>query len=159
MQDTKDTRMISLDEPVTEAIVKVLDERVPWDADLSQETSDVVCLGEEESSMPLKPIYVTDKPLHFYEWLGIASTRLSRWLITGLAATQIDLTRLTSDPQLTITFDPHAILKVISAEKSSVVSVSPSLIMTRSEVHSSSLLAPSGAYLTWLEMLAEEIDD
>ena len=34
--------------------------------------------------------------------------------------------------------------------------LSGSLIMPRENVQESSLLAPSGAYLTWMEMMAEE---
>ena len=33
---------------------------------------------------------------------------------------------------------------------------SPSLIMSREKTMSSSFLAPSGAYLTWMEMLKDE---
>ena len=36
------------------------------------------------------------------------------------------------------------------------ISVSPSLIMPREKVQESSLLIPSGAYLTWMEVLEDE---
>ena len=158
MPDTTDTRMISLDEPLPEGVIKVLDEHVAWDADLSQETSDITSLGEEKNSLPLKPTYVPHRPVDFYEWLGLAAGRSSRAPINLFRVLQLSLAKLSFDPHWTFAVDPHPIFAAISEEKSPVVSVSLSLIMPRSEVRTSSLLAPSGAYLTWMEMLAEEAD-
>jgi len=158
MAYTTDTNTISFDLPVPEGIIKELQESTPWDADMAQETSDINLLEQEAESIPLKPTFVSDRPLGFTEWLSIAAATLSKTLVTTLAATQINLARLSSDPQGTVAFDPSSIFEVIMQERSTVVSVSPSLIMGRFEVGASSLLAPSGAYLAWLEMLAEEGD-
>jgi hypothetical protein len=42
--------------------------------------------------------------------------------------------------------------------KKSVIAVSPELLMPRSQVKNTSLLAPSGAYLTWIEMFGDDSD-
>lgn len=158
MAYTTDTHTIPLDVPVPEGIIRVSRENEPWDADMAQDTSDISLLEQEAESIPLKPTFVSDRPLGFSEWLAIAAATLSKTLVTTLAATQLNLARLSSDPQGTVAFDPSPIFEVILQERSTVVSVSPSLIMERFEVGVSSLLAPSGAYLAWLEMLAEEGD-
>ncbi|MHC4145100.1 MAG: hypothetical protein ACYSWW_10845 [Planctomycetota bacterium] len=158
MAYSTDTHTLSLDRPVPEGIAKVLRENAPWDTDLSQETSDITCFQEEEDSIQLKPTLFSDKPLGFTEWLGVAAARLSRTFVTTLAATQLNLAQLSSDPQVTVAFDTTAILKAISAERASVVAVSAALVAPRSEVRASSLLAPSGGYLAWMEMLQESPD-
>jgi len=159
MIDAIDTRMLSLDKPLPEGVIKMLDESAPWDADLSQETSDITSFGEEHNSLPLKPIHVTDRPIDFYEWLWFAARRAAESQIRStILILLLSLEKVLVHPQWTFAVDPHLIFEAVSDKKSPVVSVSPSLIMPRSEVHASSLLAPSGAYLTWLEMLAEEAD-
>jgi len=158
MEYTTNTHTISLDEPVPEGIMKMLRESTPWDTDMAQETSDINILEQETESIQLKPTIVSDRPLGLSGWLAIGAAKLSRTLVATFAATQLNLARLSSDPQGTVSFDPSSIFKVVMQERSTVVSVSPSLIMGRFEVGASSLLAPSGAYLAWLEMLAEEGD-
>ena len=158
MAYTTDTHTISLDVPVPEGIIKELRESAPWDADMAQDTSDITLLEQEAESIPLKPTFVFDRPLGFSEWLAIAAATLSKTLVTTLAATQLNLARLSSDPQLTVAFDATAILKSISADKSSVVAVSADLVAPRSEVRASSLLSPSGGYLAWMEILQESPD-
>ncbi len=158
MAYTKDTHTISLDAPVPEVIVKALCDSKPWDPDQSQETSDITIIEQEGDSIQVKPTFVSDRPISFSEWLGIAAAKLSGGLVTALAATQINLARLSSEPHLTVAVDASAILKVISAERSSIVAVSRGLVARRSEVRASSLLAPSGGYLAWMEMLEEKPD-
>ena len=150
-----DTHTISLDDPVPEGIMKVLRESAPWDTDLTQETSDITFVGQEADSFQMKPTCGFDTPVGFSEWLGVAAAKLSRTLVTVFAATQLNLARLSSDPQLTAHFDAGAILKVISSVRSNVVVVSRGLIAPREQVCSSSLLCPSGGYLAWTEMLRE----
>jgi len=159
MLDTIDTRMISFNEPLPEGIVKMLDERAPWDADLLQETRGITHFRDNEYSQPSKHTYIPDKPIFFYDWLGVAAMRLPESRIVAIATTLLYSAKLSIDPQWTFAFDPNPIVKVISKEKSSQVSISPGLIMPRTQVRASSLLAPSGAYLTWVEMLAEDLDD
>jgi len=158
MLDTTDTRMISLDEPVSEGVAKILKERTRWDADLEQETTDFGYLEEAEDSAPVRPVYLHHEPPKFYDWLAIAAAKLSRSVVTGFAAVQIDIARLSSDPLATVAFDPSPILDVCLRERPAVVSVSPGLVMPRSEVSVSSLLSPSGGYLSWMEMLQEGHD-
>jgi len=158
MAYAKDTHTISLDAPVAEGIVKALCESKPWDTDMSQETFDIKINEQEVDSIQVKPTFVSDGPISFSEWLGIAAAKLSGGLVTALAATQINLARLSSDPQLTVPVDEHAILRVISEQRSSVVSVSRGLIAPRSQIQASCLLAPSGGYLAWMEMLQEKHD-
>jgi hypothetical protein len=158
MLDMTDTHTISLDEPVAEGVVKVLNERALWDANLEEETSDFVFLEGGEDSVPLRPAYVADKPRNLFEWLAIATAKMSRGLVAGFAATQLNLARLSAGPQGTVAFDPNLIFEVCLQERSAVVSVSPGLIMPRSEVSVSSLLAPSGGYLAWMEMLQKGHD-
>jgi hypothetical protein len=152
--------MISLDEPLPEGIVRILDDGASLDIDLSQETSGITCIREEEgNSLPLNLTYIPIESPHFFEWVVIAASRISKSLITALAATQLNIARLSSDHQWTAAFDPSMIIKAISEEKISIVSVSPGLIMPRTQVRVSSLLAPSGAYLAWMEMLRENSDN
>jgi len=150
-----DTHTISLDGPVPEGMMKVVRESTPWDTDLAQETSDITVLEHEADSFQVKPTYVFDTTPGFSEWLGVAAGKLSRTLVTAFAAMQLNLVRLSSDPELTVPFDAGAILKVISSVRSNVVVVSPGLVAPRAQVCSSSLLGPSGGYLAWTEMLRE----
>ena len=158
MAYAKDTHTISIDTPVPEGILKSLCESKPWDTDQSQETSDFTIIEQEVDSIQVKPKFVSNRPISFSEWLGIASAKISGGLVTALASTQINLARLSSDPHLTVPVDAHAIFRVISAERSNVVAVSRDLIAPRSQVHASCLLAPSGGYLSWMEMLQESHD-
>ncbi len=159
MTDTQNTRMIDLDEPPSDGIIKILNKPTLWEDDLSQETSDMACITIEEDSIPLNLTYGQFSPTSFYEWLGIAAARLSNAMITTFAATQFNIARLSSDNFPTGAFDATAIIRTISEERSFVVNISPDLIMTRTEVRASSLLAPSGAYLAWMDMLRESPDD
>lgn len=157
MPDTIDTRMISLNEPVSEGMLKMLDHRARWDIDPSCETSDVPYFQDEGYSQPSKLKYMPDKPISFCEWLGVATVTFSEPRIAAITA--ILSAAIVIDPRWTFYFDPGPILKAMAEEKSAVVSISPTLIMPRTQVRASSLLAPSGAYLTWVEMLAEDLDD
>lgn len=159
MADMPNTRMIALDEPVPDGVIKILNKPTLWDPEISKETSDIVFSIDEEIAVPLKLRYAPDAPSQFNEWLGAASARLSKALITVFAATQLNIARLSSDDLPTGTFDVTAIIRTISEERSFVVNISPDLIMPRSEVRISSLLAPSGAYLAWMDMLRESPDD
>ena len=156
---TTDTHTISLDEPVPEGIIKMLRESAPWDTDIAQETSDIAFLEQESESVQLKPTFFSDRPLGLSEWLAIGAAKLSKTLVTTFAATQLNLVRLSSDPQLTVAFDATAIIRTISEERTSVVAISEELIGPRTEVQVSSFLRPSGAYLTWIGMLGEPLLD
>lgn len=156
MIETQDTRSVSLDEPVSEGIIKIIEGQEPWDYDTLQETGDTRFF--EESSVPMKPSLVTNRQLDFSDWLIHAALKLPKALVTIFAATQFNIARLSSDQLWTLPFDSSSIAKIVIAERARVVSVSPGLIMPRSEVHTSSLLAPSGGYLSWMEMLQENDD-
>lgn len=153
------TRMIEIEERVPDALIRVLNRQTLWEPDLSQETSDISCFSDEEGPVPSKVRYAADTPTQFYEWLGTAATRLSHALVATFAATQFNIAALSSGNLPTGTFDATAIIRTISEERSSVVAISPDLIAPRTEVQDSSFLRPSGAYLTWIEMLGEPLPD
>ena len=159
MEYTTNTHTISLDEPVPEGIMKMLQESTPWDTDMAQETSDINILEHEPDSIQLKSTFVSDRQLGFSEWLAIGAAKLSRALVTTFAATQLNIVRLSSDPQLTVAFDATSIIRAISEERTSVVALSEELIGPRTEVQLSSFIRPSGAYLTWIGMLGEPLPD
>jgi hypothetical protein len=159
MAYTADTHTISFDLPVPEGIIKELQESEPWDADIAQDTSDITLLEQEAETIPLRPTFIPHKPLGFSEWLATGAAKLSRTIVTTFAATQLNLARMSSDPQLTEAFDATAIIRAISEEKASVVALSEELIGPRTEVQASSFIRPSGAYLTWIGMLGEPFPD
>jgi len=159
MAEAPNTRMIAFDEPLPDGIIKIVDTPVLWDLDSLQETSNIAYVIDEDNSLPLKPTYVPHRPVRFYEWIGIATSKLSSAIVTTLAATQFNVARLSSDNLPTGAFDAEAIVRSIAEQEAAVVSLSADLIVERAQVQARSLLAPSGAYLTWIEILQESMPD
>lgn len=75
-----------------------------------------------------------------------------------LSAMSLDLTRIPSFNS-TRFYEIPPILRSYLEEKRIVLPPSNSLIMRRNDVQKSSLFAPSGAYLTWMEMIGESLPD
>lgn len=161
MTDTVDTTPIPLDEPVDEGFIKILEHEAHYsDISILEETTSSDFLETDEYSHLKRLTYDTRKPIHLLELLSIGARSFTRSLITGLAATQmINLARLSSRNQLTTAIDVAPMINIWLEKQSRIISVSPDLIMPRAQVQASSLLAPSGAYLTWVEMLEEDLYD
>jgi len=159
MEDTHSTRMIFLDEDIPEGYINIINKQDFGESDLGEETSDINCLTYEGESVLLETRYAQRKPMNFYDWLGIAATKVSNAMVIAFASSQLNIARLSSDNLHTGPVDASAIIRTIVEERSSVVSISQSLVMRREQVQDSSLLAPSGAYLTWVEMLQDPLSD
>jgi hypothetical protein len=76
-----------------------------------------------------------------------------------VSALSLDLTRIPSRSSSTRFYEMPAIVRDLFEEKRGVLPPSRALMMQRGEVQKTCLFAPSGALLTWLEMLEEKISD
>lgn len=153
-----DTHTIPFDIPVASGFNKIFkDNFSPPDVVVSESKKDEYCSELNEDSQLLIFENVCPDQVDLKEWFANQAWKISKSLINVIAATQIDIARLTFDGRCTAPSDVAAIVRMIP--QNYIVSVSPSLIMSRSEVHASSLLAPSGFRLAWMAMFGDEVDD
>ena len=162
MPDKVDTRGISLDEPIDEVFIKAVDIDECYSDMIEGQGADEY-LHTIENSYPYQEGTLIDsqrnRSLCLTEWLAIATKKVSKPLLTSLVASKIDITRLSASNRWTAPIDSAAIVNICQQYHSFIVSVSPSLITSREKVQASSLLSLSGAYLTWMEMLGDDLDD
>jgi len=76
-----------------------------------------------------------------------------------VSALSLDLTRIPSRSSSTRFYEMPAMARYHLQEKRGVLPPSRALMMQRGEVQKTCLFAPSGALLTWLEMLGEQMSD
>jgi len=147
MGSNVDTRVIPFDKPLSEGFTKYYyDESCGYE--LANDLQNTKRFPVDEETLG-KPPHVENNIYNFFRCLyNVARGQLLPWI----AASQVNLARMSSDDQWSNPFNVIPIIEMIPVEESCVVSISPDLIMPRNEVQKSSLLAPSGAYLTWLEM-------
>ncbi len=175
LKSEEDTRSVNLDEPISDGFAKPL--LVAEKENVTHTEKENVTHTEKEDVTHTEKEGVTgfipsdavrlyfeykhrhNEPPRLREWLAGAGSRLSQWVVGAATAAQIGLATLSRDDRWTASFDVAAITRMQYRPYSFRVSVSPELAMPRSEVFASSLLAPSGVYLTWLEMLEYESDD
>ncbi len=156
MSENLDTRTVSLDEPLSEGIVKLLNDEERWEPEQPERDTTASDISADDY---FSISQAAREPRRAHGWFGLAATKFSRGIVAGFIATHIAVSRLSSNCEWTATLDPYSILNPERALGSHVAGVSAGLIMPREEVRESSLLAPSGAYLTWIEMRAETLDD
>ena len=90
------------------------------------------------------------------EWLSLIGRDLARpWVVT-LAAIQLNLARLSLDDRCTAGVDVNVVVQRLAEDRAVRVSVSPELVMPRSDVRATSLRITSGVKLTWKAMLSED---
>lgn len=148
MTERVDTSSILLTEPLDAGFVKLID--------VSEERGYIP--EEQVGSGHLEPQEFRHQKggsLYLAEWLANGVGKFRQSILVCLAAIQIDLLRLSQNNIQTAPLDAARIVNLCEDYLSSVISVSLSLIMPRAKVQDSSLLAPSGAYLTWMEMLKD----
>ena len=110
--------------------------------------------GEEAQ---IRVLGATARP-GFAEWLSSIARGLARPWVVALAATQLNLARLSLDDLRTAGVEVHVVAHQLAEERGIRVSLSPGLIMSREEVRATSLPMPSGVKLTWMAMLSDDID-
>lgn len=156
--ETEDTRMIPLDNPVDAGFIKKLEDGAPY-----VDTSSQVRIQDPGSTLPYEDPYFESLPYpsrrspSLWDWISAQAVGLPKSLLMAIAV-NMNLARLSSDNLLTGPLDEMAIIELVAHEQSILVSVSPELLMPHDQVKASSLVAPSGASLTWLEMLGEYRD-
>ena len=159
MIDLIDTSSTPLNYSVPEGFVKAFGEQ---SAELESMTS--VPQPTSSSSRFADPLaadlvaHSNRGELSFHEWIVFAASRASRSLMAVLAATQINLAKLSWEDRRTSSFDFASLTRVLPAEFSIPVSITADLVASPDDTAQTTLLAPSGLYLTWLEML-EDVDD
>jgi len=157
--EINDTRMIPLGDTVDAGYIKNLDESTPY-----IDTSSQVQIQDADSTLPYEEPYFENLPYpsrrspSLWDWISAQAVAFPKSLLMAIAV-NLNIARLSSDNLLTGPLDETAIIKLVAHEQSILVSVSPELLMPRDQVKASSLVAPSGASLTWLEMLGEYRDD
>jgi hypothetical protein len=153
MSENLDTRTVSWEEPLSEGVARLLHAEERWQPEpLESDTTASDVSPDEDSRVSV----IAGKPHGVHGWLGWAATKCPRGVVAGLMATHMAVTRLSSHSDGTGTLDPYQLLHPADAPPSHGASISAALVMRREEVRASSLLAPSGAYLTWIEMCAED---
>lgn len=168
MLDTNDTTRIVLDGPLADVFVrKMHDVRVEASYLPPVVTTDepgssgraIEVTGRGRTGTYSRPerCFGAQQTKHpsLMAWLSTSAGHFSRAFVLSLAATQINLTRLSSRGQTTGAFDPTVIALLFAEKKDIVVSVSPDLVKSREGVFASSLFSPSGAYLTWVAMFED----
>jgi len=149
MLDTVDTRPISINRPVAPGYVALIHEQ-PIDPYISCDSTSFVDDDVSHGIDPSSPFRESPKVLDL----------LVKATINLIAATQLNFVRLSGDAQWTEPVrSAHSIVNRVSENASYVVALSPELVVPPNEVQLGSLIAPSGAYLTWIEMEQNELDD
>ncbi len=163
MPDTVDTRMISFDEPLNEGFAKIfiLGQRRyrPRYHAFGHDVEIIVHeTGEEDEACAVdeqlgQTLYVRD----LFHLAPPAMPKMDDF--RAAMDLLVAYTKMSAEDMKTAAFRPSDIMTERPAQRPRIVTVSPELARPREEIYASSLLAPSGFHLTWLEMCHEEPDD
>lgn len=118
-----------------------------WDL-CDPNASDILALDDITGGLSEAELRDTQK-LCFKDYIKLGASRLRSNVVSAIFAAQVDITKLSTEyinPTVELLHQRAMIIE------QSVLPPSPSLIMPREKVHLTSLIAPSGALLAWLQM-------
>jgi len=156
MTEINDTSAIRFDQPVTDGFIKIFEEEKQDNGTDSKKDTMEENPDSDKYLSIRSTAFLHKKNPNLIEWIV---TGTEKFIINLMAATQLNLAKITCDTQWTYPITNASQIISIAYQKACVVSVSPELIIPRSDVQNASLIAPSGAYLTWIEMQGDELDD
>jgi len=162
MERNLDTNSVLIHEPMDSGVIRALSRPANRWCIMDEEVTGVKIEYPEDLTFSdiSAPVPVgSQETTSFMELLANGAKSFSKEIIFGLACVQIDITRLSSNDLRTAAIDTYAIVNTCREEEAIVVSMSRSLMMSREKVQESSLLAPSGAYLTWMAMLQDDLPE
>jgi len=102
------------------------------------------------------PVELSDPPESGIHRVAIQSNRLRPRLQALLAATWLDFVSSSGEPMQTRQLEATKLVQSIQSYRNVSISVSDRLRGPRERMLSTSMLVPSGAYLTWLAMESED---
>ncbi len=157
--DSVDTRAVSIDVPIGSGFMKRFAEHPPLSGQPWDDSRDSTLVENDQYARSDVLGYPPVGSASLLDAILLNAGRVPRAVMHTLAATYIDLATLSLDNRLTAAIDASAIIGPLRVMHLSPVSISPDLRMPRSKVQASSLLAPSGAYLTWVAMFGGDRDE
>lgn len=157
MPDTTETWGFNGEAPMDDAFLKILDSND--DAKYLDITSDLASLETNDSEVRVYQTPHLDAKSNFWHQIGARALRFPKNVMSVLVAAQMDITRISSSNMPSRHIDIAPIMQLYQQQARGMISVSSGLVMSRKQLKSSSLLAPSGALLAWMELVEDGYND